>query len=195
MSANTHWTEEEEQHLIDAHASGISYKSVMHFWPGRTHSAVIDKAANMKLGPRPVPLKHDYSACWNGILRELENGGATSRKLSELVGMCWENAGRLLRKNLKSDDPKVHIAHWVRSRPGGPWVEFWELGQGENADRPKAMTNQQMKAQRRAVERIKAGRSNPFAYMAGLIEAPKGNPGRVFIHLTDSPEEELEVAA
>jgi hypothetical protein len=195
MSGNTWWSLEEEQHLRDAHASAIPYKSVMHFWPGRTHNAVIDKAAHMKLGARPVPLKHNYSACWEGILRELENGGATSRKLSEIVGMCWENAGRLLRKNLNGDDPKIHVAHWVRSRPGGPWVEFWELGNGENAERPKPMTNQQMKAQRRAIERVKAGRANPFAHLTGEVSVPHGKPGRVYIHMTDSLHDDMAEVA
>jgi hypothetical protein len=36
---------------------------------------------------------------------------------------------------------------------------------------------------------------NPFAAALGLVEAPKGNTGRVYIHLTDSKDDEYAEAA
>ena len=188
------WSDEEYENLRVVHASGKSYKSMLHLWPERTHSAVIDMAFYLKLGPRPIPLKHDYSATWDAILRALAEKEGTGYGLAERIGACKEWPGRLLRKNLESEHVKVHIAHWVRSRPGGVWVEVWALGEGINAVKPVAMTNQQIKAQRRVVARVKSKRTNPFAAALGLVEAPKGEPGRVYIHLTDEKCDELEAA-
>jgi hypothetical protein len=47
--------------------------------------------------------------------------------------------------------------------------------------------------------RVARGAFNPFAAALGLVAAPKGEPGRVYIHLTDSKHDEfvdeLECAA
>jgi hypothetical protein len=42
---------------------------------------------------------------------------------------------------------------------------------------------------------LRSKKVNPFAAALGLVEAPKGNTGRVYIHLTDSKDDELEMAA
>lgn len=187
MSYRTTWSDQEIADLRRIHASRHSYKSMLHLWPGRTYDGVVNMAARLKLGPRPC-LSHDYSAILVAMLAELANGDFTGCQLAAIIGCHRENPGRILRKNIKDKVPQVHIVNWVRSRPGGCYIEVWRLGKGKNAPKPARKTADEYRAMRRMRNQSKSKQVNPFLIAAGLAEAPTGQPGRVYHHLWDDKE-------
>lgn len=183
------WTTIEEAHVRMVHASGTAYAHMMHLWPGRTPLAIACHASEMGLGARPVPIRRDVSQLLPVILRQLEEGAADAYTIADRLDMCREWAGRLLRKELASDAPKVQVIRWTRSANCGPYREVWALGSGEIADKPAKLSRVERKRLSRLAEQ--AAQSSPFAVAAGLASVPVDRPGRVYRHLID---DELEAA-
>jgi hypothetical protein len=181
------WTTREEANVRAVHASGMPYAQMMHLWPGRTPQAVGCHASEMGLGERPVPLRRDFSHLLPLVLKELDKEPARAYDIADKLGACREWIGRLLRANLISDDPKVQVVRWTRSKHVGPWSEVWAPGAGEVVPKPIPLSRGERKRLTKMVE--KAAQSSPFAVAAGLASVPIHRRGRVFKHLHDDDRE------
>lgn len=181
------WTTIEEAHVRAVHASGTAYAQMMHLWPGRNSRAVACHASEMGLGERPVPIRRDVSQLLPVILRQLKKGAADAYAIADELDMCREWAGRLLRKELQSEAPKVQVIRWTRSANCGPYREVWALGSGEIADKPAKLSRVERKRLAKLAEQ--AAQSSPFSVAAGLTSVPVDRPGRVYRHLLDDDRE------
>lgn len=67
---------------------------------------------------------------------------ATSRKLREVIGIGAASMHKWLTR--LRDAKKIHIGRWERTR--GTFAPVYVLGNGKNANRPKAWTKAQLQA-------------------------------------------------
>lgn len=194
------WTPEEEALLRKVCANDLPMKASMHLFPGRTHCAVVDRLAHLGLKKREPgrQVRYAESLAFTTLRQTLQDHGPLDCKsLARVAGVSYRRAHEFMKQNRA----QMHIASWARDGAHGYYAAVWKLGVGEDASRPVPITKAEMD-RRAAVKRklAKHGEGkkvrslNPFAAALGLVEAPKGEPGRVYIHLTDSPYDELEAA-
>lgn len=115
---------------------------------------------------------------WESLCALLEARPMTQAEISAHFGFSRTRASELLRAH----PGEAYIERW--SNESGSFEAYWALGSSPHAPIPKGVPFG-----------WKASRPNPFAAALGLVEAPKGNTGRVFIHLTDSKDDEFAEAA
>jgi hypothetical protein len=188
MTQGVRYTEEEMANIRMVHASGRSYKSMAHLWPTRKPIDVARQATNMGLGPRPVPISRSGSFVLPALLEAVRKHPGKAYDIAEKLRINKEYAGRLLRIQSVAKPQTVHIQDWVRSRPGGIWVEYWVAGPGANAEKPQPTPRYLRKRAKRA--EVRAAKANPFRMIFEPVCVPKSQPGRIYIHLTDSKEME-----
>jgi hypothetical protein len=197
--SHTIWSDEEKTLLEQVRVSGKTVKACAHLFPGRSAVAVKQKISSMEA---KKPRGH-YSWVWDAIVRELKQStDLTGAQLANKTGCCKRQVmDRLYQHNEEThpDGKGVYIKSWVRANPDnpgpGPWIQCWALGNEPDAPKPALMTDDDRRKRDRMRFRKTAKRVNPFAAALGLVEAPKGNTGRVYIHLTDSKDDEYELEA
>lgn len=145
---------------------------------GRTERAIEVMARDCR-ARRPIGFRRP--SAWLEIQNSLAlEKMQTVGQLVITTGMWKATIIRVIKEHRQD----LRVAKWVdsdRTDGKGKLKALWAIGPGKDAPKPR-----EQKAARKDI--------NPFASVLGLVEVPKGNPGRVFIHLTDSPEEKLEAA-
>jgi hypothetical protein len=186
------WTPEEDAILRDAYANGTPLKCALKNLPGRTHRGMRDRAACIGLaGTFNGITGTTYSWVANDVKRLLADGQPmSSRKLALLT---YASLPSIHRVTNRLHGKEIYIADWENS--GNGYAAIWALGNLEDAPKPTAIPISVRCRTYRRNKRVKAGKTNPFAAALGLVDAPKGEPGRIYIHLTDSKYDELECAA
>ena len=197
---NRPWSKEEIEIVRDAWLGKGNFKSCLKLLDNRTYAAASTYAKRrLKLGPRPHSDRGVPAYAWDQIKVALAKGPATTSDLMKSTGLSESAICHQLKLSKPGKRGKTHVIEWRRRPTGGSPIAVYALGRGENAVKPQPYTNAQKikatKARRRANKTCtRSKRVNPFASLLGLIEAPAGQPGRVYIHLTDSPEEHMEAA-
>ncbi|WP_207000695.1 hypothetical protein [Trinickia mobilis] len=156
------WTVQEEKQLRELWATQTPIKEAMHMFGDRSYQSVIGHAIQMGLGRRPIPVRSKFSAAWEQIRRELEKGKPlTSRELAELTGGCQRNVTDVLKARCTGEDQQVYVLRWKRAGRAYLWTELWMLGDGENAPRPRRVTqddiNRRRRERRAALAHLSAG--------------------------------------
>jgi hypothetical protein len=149
--------------------------------PRHTDSQIRRHLHHLKL-KREAPLRLRNSWVWSAMQAAIREHGPLT--LAELEEKTKANHAGVLRQLNRYHGDGLYVTEW-RPTSRKP-AAVWALGDKPDADKRSVLTRQ------KAVRRTKV---NPFAAAAGLVEAPKGNPGRVFIHLTDSKDDEYAEAA
>jgi hypothetical protein len=67
----------------------------------------------------------------NNDERLLAHMPATRRKLIEITGMPTRTAYNVVKR--LHEDGKIHIIGWERTHGGGPFVQIWQAGPGDDA--------------------------------------------------------------
>lgn len=196
----TPWTSEEESLLREVSANSLPIKASMHLFPGRTHCAVVGRMARLGLKKRAPgrQVKYVESLAFTTLRQTLQDHGPLDCKsLARVAGVSYRRAHEFMKQNRA----QMHVASWTRDGGHGYYAAVWKLGAGEDAARPVPITKAEM--DRRAALKRKLAKHgegkkvrafNPFAAALGLVEAPKGESGRVYIHLTDKDDEYAEAA-
>jgi hypothetical protein len=187
------WSPEEEKIVLAIWFEIGPLKSLGKRLPGRTVESIRQFAARIGLPTDRGSLKScRFSWVEDAIRRELEKGRPfAAHELAEVTGVSVDRARQVLAKGLK--ERSYHVDKWVRRSVHGQWAAAYLLGDGKDAPRPAAKTKAKTAHDCYWRKKGAPSKANPFAAALGLVQAPSGQPGRVFIHLTDSPEE-MEVA-
>lgn len=172
------WLTSEVKTLCDEWSAGVPTEDLAKKY-GRSFRAIEVMARDCRARR---PKGFNRPTAWQRIERSFE--GAQMQTIDHMIlttGM-WKST---ILKAIKANRSLLRVAKWVdsdRSDKQGKLKAVWVLGSGKDAPKHK---------ESRAMKRD----FNPFAAALGLVEAPKGEPGRVYIHLTDSKYDELEEAA
>jgi hypothetical protein len=197
------WTPEEEEILRKAWLGEENFKRQLIQIPRHGYDAAVWHArVVMGLGPRAHSDRGALAYAWDLIKAELEKAPGTVAELVSRAELSQTVIDRKLRLADPGPDGRAHVIGWRKGSRGGPPAAIYAIGPGENVPRPSAQTlaeKGKLFKVRRRIRKTGAAMKNPFAAALGLVEAPKGNTGRVYIHLTDSKHDEfadeLECAA
>ena len=197
---NRPWSDEEVAIVREAWLGDGNFKSCLRFLDDRTYAAAQTYATKrLKLGPRTHTDRGVPAYAWERIAAELKGAPGTSAELVARTGLSPCAVYDQLRLSKPGKRGKTHVVDWRRRQTGGNPIAVYAIGPGENAAKPVPYSNAQKikatKARKGARKTVSRKKINPFAAALGLVEAPKGEPGRVYIHLTDSKYDELEEAA
>ena len=186
------WTPEEEVVLVEIWTQPRILKVGMNRLPGRTYDAVRVHAKAMGLGDKPTAQKGSRSPFFNSIIGEIKkHGPLTSLELSRLLKVSRRTVQRVLQD---CHGVEFHVGDW-KNETSKHLSRMWANGPGPDVPKPSPKSALDVHKDYRIRKRIKSGRTNPFAAALGLVETPKGEPGRVYIHLTDSKDDEYAEAA
>jgi hypothetical protein len=186
------WTPEEDAILREIWTTPRCIKVGMHRLERRSYEAAKIRAARLGLGKKTPAEKGTRSYVLSSVKAILAGGVQMSMKeiaartgidRKSIQGIISDNRGR-----------EFYIAGWEHVDAWHHVMKF-ALGVGPDAPKPAPKTQQEYWKGYRDRRRIAHGNFNPFAPAAGLVEAPKGESGRVYIHLTDSKDDEYAEAA
>lgn len=188
------WTDEQNELLRRLWPTGESLKPYLSQFGDRPYTTVISHAHKvLKLGVRPKSARGVPGYAWSMIKAELEKFPGSGPDLIRRTGLTPAPVCARLRKANPGPQGEIHIMTWrKRFGSGGEPVAVYAIGPGENALKPVPFTTAekwQMKLRKRSAKR------DPFAAAAGLVSAPQAMTGRVYIHLTDSKDDEYAEAA
>ncbi|ALS63610.1 hypothetical protein [Pandoraea apista] len=139
MTANTHWTPEQDARLCELWARDVPVDEIAAEL-GRTEIAVPKRARGaLGLPRREIDQYRNPSIAWPAIQRELRKvPSADSKYLALVTGYSRRQMLLLLRQH--HDAKELHIAKWVRYSVAGQWAPQYALGAGEDAPRPVPLT-------------------------------------------------------
>jgi hypothetical protein len=186
------WTPGEDQILREIWTTPRNIKEGMHRLERRSYEAAKIRAARLGLGKKTPAEPGTRSWVLRAVMAFLKGGAHKSmNEIADEMGID--------RKSIQSTIKAFHgkefyIASWVQT-DANHRVMKWALGAGHDAPKPAPKSPAQCNREYRQRNRVSLVKVNPFAAALGLVEAPKGNPGRVYIHLTDSKEDEYAEAA
>jgi hypothetical protein len=181
------WTPEEDAILREIWTTPRNIKVGMHRLERRSYEAAKIRAARLCLGKKTPAEKGTRSYVLRSVKAILAGGVHMSMKeIAAKSGMDRKSIQGVISENRGKE---FYVASWGRVDAWHSVMKF-ALGTGPDAPKPAAKTLQEYWKGYRDRKRLKRGGFNPFAAAAGLIEAPKGEPGRVYIHLTDSKDDE-----
>jgi hypothetical protein len=190
------WTKQELQMAKAVRDSGKPLKTQLHLFPGRTQYGIEHKMR--KLVEQDGPKKREtVSWVWGAAHSLLETApGMTAHEIARKLKCSYRQAMQVLYDNHRGDDKCIYISGWEKH--GVNRVPQWTIG--TEPDAPKLPVQSREDELRKArlrhrKSRVARGAFNPFAAALGLVAAPKGEPGRVYIHLTDSKDDEYAEAA
>jgi hypothetical protein len=194
------WSDAEDLILREIWSGKGSLKSHLHRLPGRTWRGALHRAQSIGLrGRSPKQFVSNYSWVEAEVMKVLSKAvPLTAREIAAACSASYERITQVLTMHAET---KWHAVDWRHTSVSGTgnWSAVWLIGEGANAPKPALKTKSETSRAYRAKKAIAKGRLNPFAAALGLVEAPKGNTGRVYIHLTDSKDDEyadeLECAA
>lgn len=100
----------------------------------------------MNLGQRGSGCKAGNSPAWRMICHVLQSGKAlSSLEISQKIGISRQHVYAELRSHHPSD---VHVSEYGERGPTGYRPKLWKLGPGQDAPRPKPMTQAEMNRRR-----------------------------------------------
>lgn len=88
------------------------------------------------------------------IVKMLTGGEYSAMHMADAIGISRQSTQTLISQ-LKEEGVKIRIAGW-RGRTKGPRVAVYTIGEGQDAERPDAMTNAEKVAKYRATPKGKA---------------------------------------
>lgn len=180
------WTEEDIEKVRGICDGRLSIKNAMHLFPGRTYLSV--KQAVSRLGFKKK--KGGYSWVWDSVVRELKiEPGQPGRTLEKKIGACYRQIIDVLYAHNRMKERSVFISGWVRSKNDprfpGQWVPCWTLGDADDTPKPRPITYDDKKRNKRMTSKMRAKKQNPFAAAAGMVAPSNGSMGRVYVNLID----------
>ncbi|MBB3010690.1 hypothetical protein [Cupriavidus alkaliphilus] len=132
------WTRKEVATLRANWHNGLPIKQWMNELPGRSYSAIMQRAHELELGPRgrcfAVP-----PTTWTLIQRLLSDGVArTVNAIAAAVGCSGRHVYTTLERYHGAE---TRIAGWApRTRNGGDKPAMWALGSGPDARKPRPLS-------------------------------------------------------
>lgn len=175
------WLTTENSALTRLFREGAQLPEMRAALPRRTDSQIRRHLHHLKL-KRDTPLLVRTSWVWDAMRAAiLKYGPMTASELEERTGSAH---GAVLRMIERFHGNGLYVSEWKATcrKPAA----LWALGNKPDADKRLVLTRQKT---------VRSAKVNPFAAALGLVEAPKGEPGRVYIHLTDSKDDEYAEAA
>lgn len=159
MPGNTAWTPEEDATLrIVWRVPGPIKTTVAPMLPGRSLSAIGNRASTLGLGKRPPFARQRYSPAWESIEQLLSSRPNLSVwEISRMTGVPRSTVIGCIRG--KHRVRAVHVTGHVHEGSAGRWERCWTLGEGKDKEPPKARTVSQ-----RAAAQWKRLKSNKEAY-------------------------------
>jgi hypothetical protein len=176
------WMVSEDRFLRLNYNTPISREEICAALPRHSWSAIRCRATK-ELGLMRPPRKGEYrpTPTWDRMKALLQSEKLTVSELIDRLNVTQQRVAELI--NLHREDIYVFDRLPPQHR-GGQNTCVYAYGHASDAPCPLSVRKSRSEKRR-----------NPFAAAAGLVSAPKGEPGRVFIHLTDSKDDELEMAA
>lgn len=175
------WLTTENAALKRLFLGGAQLPEMREALPTRTDSQIRRHLHHLKL-KRDTPLLIRTSWVWEAMRAAIiKHGPMTAAQLEEITGSAH---GAVIRQIQRFHGDGLYVSAW-RATSRKP-VALWSLGSKPDADKRNVLTRQRV---------ARSFKVNPFAAALGLVEAPKGEAGRVYIHLTDSKEDEYELEA
>ncbi|MFL9904663.1 hypothetical protein PQR71_42160 [Paraburkholderia fungorum] len=188
------WTDEQNELLRKLWPTGESLKPHLGSFGNRRYTTIISHAHKiLGLGPRPKSDRGLPGYAWDMIRAELTRLPGSAPDLIRRTGLTSAPVCKYLSEANPGHNGEIHIIAWrKRLTTGGAPVAVYAIGPGENAPKPAPYTT----AEKWKMKRARCGASkNPFAVVTGMVNAPALTPGRVYIHLTDSKDDEYAEAA
>lgn len=189
------WSDAEDSILREIWNGKGSLKSHLHRLPGRTWRGALHRAYSIGLrGRSPQQFVSSFSWVEVEVMKALSQ--LVPMTARDIASVCQASYARITQILAQHIETKWHVVEWRHTSVSGTgnWSAVWVLGEGKNAPKPALKTKAECAKTYRVKQAIAKGRINPFAAALGLVEAPKGEPGRVYIHLTDEKWDELEAA-
>jgi hypothetical protein len=165
------WLTSEVQTLCDEWVAGVPTEDLAAKY-GRSVRAIEVMARDCRARR---PRGFNRPSAWQRIEKSFESAEMQTIDHMILTTGMWKST---ILKAIKGHRHLLHVAKWVdsdRSDTQGKLKAVFALGAGKDAPKHK---------ERRAAKKD----VNPFAAAAGLVAAPSGQPGRVYIHLWDDKE-------
>lgn len=173
------WTNRENELAKSLYEAGVDVRAIANELPKRTDHAVNRHALNMGWKrpewyriPRPNPT-------WEAI-REVLATATAPMDVDDIAARIGVMSACVYKRLAERRGKLVRVTAW-RETTRKP-AAMWSLGGGIDAPKPVGRRYGHVNA-------------NPFAAAAGLVAAPAGGKGRIFIHLTDTQDEEIEEVA
>jgi hypothetical protein len=175
------WMVSEDRFLRQHYGTVMSRDEICENLPRHSWSAIRCRATK-ELGLMRPPRKGEYrpTPTWDRMKALLQAEKLTVNDLVDRLQVTQQRVAELInlhRKEIYVFDRKAP------QRRGGQRTPIYAYGNEPDAPYPLSIRKVTVEKKR-----------NPFAAALGLVEAPKGGSGRVYIHLTDSPYDELEAA-
>lgn len=180
--SHVEWMVSEDRFLRLNYGTTISREEICAALPRHSWSAIRCRATK-ELGLMRPPRKGEYrpTPTWDRMKALLQSEKLTVNELIDRLHVTQQRVAELI--NLHRGE--IYVFDRVRPQQhGGQFTSIYAYG-----DKPDAPCPLSIRKARREKNR------NPFAAALGLVSAPKGEPGRVFIHLTDSKDDEYAEAA
>lgn len=183
------WSPEEEAILAEIWADPRVLKVGMRRLPGRTYDAARVHAKAIGLGDKEAAQKGSRSPFFNDFVSLVKkHGPLTAFELSRLVKTTVRTVHRVMAD---CHGAEFHIGGWKNERSKNLSI-MWAIGPGPDVEKPEPKATLEVYKDYRDRKRIKAGKFDPFASIAGLVTIPQGQRGRVFQQpMTIKDEEEL----
>lgn len=177
------WLLSEQRILFKYYETDIALADLYAMLPRHTPKAIRAHAQKVLRLLRPSR-KGEYrpTPTWDLIKEKITTTGLTTYEIAERFGFSKQRGAELIALHRH----EIYVTDWRPPIGKGHWQPIWKFGNEPDAPTPFVRRSKAAKAARAM---------NPFMAAAGLVSAPTGQPGRIYIHLTDSPEEQMEIAA
>ncbi|MET3232247.1 UNVERIFIED_ORG: hypothetical protein ABIC54_004452 [Burkholderia sp. 1263] len=189
------WTDAEDSILRDIWSGNGSLKSHLHRLPGRTWRGALHRAKSIGLrGRNPQQFVSHFSWVEVEIVSALSQSVPMTAR--DIASVCQASYARITQILGRHAETKWHVVDWRHTSVSGSgnWSAVWVIGEGKNVPKPALKTKAECSKTYRVKRAIANGRIDPFGLMSASHEL-SGARGRVYIHLTDSKDDEFAEAA
>lgn len=161
-----YWTTAEERLLRDVWLNPGPVKLLCAHFPGRTPKSLVQRAADMGLGPRNGIGKCTYSYVRDEIDKLLSNGRPLSvYTIADITGMKLNSVMSMIIRGKKSGH--YYIAGYERYSITGVWRNKYLIGPGEDVPKPKKKTGAENCRNYRLRKKVRTNTANnPFERLA-----------------------------
>jgi hypothetical protein len=186
------YSPEEDEIVRQIWRSEETIKIGLRRLPGRTYSAIKERARFLKLGPKTRSPRGIQGWIRQAIIQALtDNPALTAKELSERVGAVEKSVTTVLNHRHGKD---FYISAWGKVGASN-YARRWSLGTKRDAVKPARLTTKEVSARKYAARGIRVGRINPFAILTASPPVLRGQTGRIVRNLHDEDSEiDREVA-
>jgi hypothetical protein len=180
--SHVEWMVSEDRFLRLHYGTAMSREEICAALPRHSWTAIRCHATK-ELGLMRPARKGEYrpTPTWDRMKALLQAEKLTVNELVERLQVTQQRVAELI--GLHRDE--IYVFDRLPPRQcGGQRTPIYAYGNQPDAPCPLSIRKAKGEKNR-----------NPFAAALGLVAAPKGEPGRVFIHLTDSKDDEYAEAA